>query len=590
MNAKPRQHPAGSVESLGERIARLLVQEGVDRFFSLPEVTFGKLHHKLDDLGCKLIAPHHETVGGYMAEAYAQMTGNIAVTGANSGPGVMNLYPAVANSYAENLPVLYLGSERTLLARNSPRTSQFQQVPNTDVLTPITKFRAILEDPLEADTLFQEAFRQMHTGRPGPCYIGLPFDLLLEEREFGPLIPPERYRPATFLDLVSEADLSRIADTLANARRPLIIGGSGIRLSRAQEAFRAFVESLGAPVMLTVGGRGALPDTHPQVLRLGEGPGDRIAREADVIITLGSSIGEKTGFGGNPYVRSQTGFPQYFGPEGSQHWIQVDRDPAAIGRNRPVDDALLGDVARVLPRLTGAIAERRPQLDRAATHTAKTEHETYLAELGQAATGQSPLHPGKLVLEVQKALPKDVIWVRDGGATSVWQMNLLNHEISDELTAMKHGNLGTGLPYAMGAAIAARDDDRHVVLFTGDGAFGFYLMEFETAVRYELPIVIVVAYDAGWSLELPYYMHVCGRTFEIDHRQMRLDEIARQMGGHGEYCDKPDEIVPAVERALASGKPAIIQAHIDRDINAYQMPNTHIWSRWHADKAVYSSD
>ena len=217
-------------QSLGERIAEILVGEGIDRFFSLPEVTFGKLHDALDRRGCKLIAPHHETVGGYMAEAYAQMTGQVGVTGANSGPGVMNLYPAVANSFAENLPVLYLGSERTSLARNSPRRPRFQQGPNVEVLTPITKFAAILEEPLEADDLFHHAFRQMQTGTPGPCYIGLPFDLLLEERDFGPLIPPNRYRPASFIDTVSELELERIAALLAAAKLPLIIGGSGIRL------------------------------------------------------------------------------------------------------------------------------------------------------------------------------------------------------------------------------------------------------------------------------------------------------------------------------------------------------------------------
>jgi acetolactate synthase I/II/III large subunit len=441
---------------LGERIADLLLAEGVDRFFSLPEVTFGKLHDALDRRGCKLIAPHHETVGGYMAEAYAQMTGQIGVTGANSGAGAMNLYPAVGNSFAENLPVLYLGSERTLLARNSVRRSQFQQVPNVDVLKPITKFAAILENPLEADDLFHEAFRRMLTGTPGPCYIGLPFDLLLEEREFGPLVAPRRYRPATFLDLVSADDLAGVAETLANAQRPLVIGGTGIRLARAQAAFRSFVEQAGFPVILTTGGRGILPDTHPQLLQLGVGPGEALAREADVIITLGASISEKLGFGGHPYVNSQRGFPNYFGEEGTQHWIQVDRDPCAIGRNRPVDQCLVGDVGRILPRLTAAVAGQSVTYDRAKTNALKASHEDYIAGLAQQATGQSPVHPGRLVVEVQKTLPDQCIYVRDGGAISVWQMNLLNHPISEELTAMKHGNLGTGLPYALGAAIAAR--------------------------------------------------------------------------------------------------------------------------------------
>lgn len=504
----------------------------------------------------------------------------------------MNLYPAVANSFSENLPVLYLGSERTRVARNSPRHPRFQQVPNVEVLRPVTKFAAVLEDPLEADDLFQHAFRQMTTGTPGPCYIGLPFDLLLEEAEFGELSPPTRYRPATFLDTVSEADLETVVALLASARQPLLIGGTGIRLARAQKAFADFVEAAGFPTILTVGGRGVLPDTHPQLLQMGVGPGAEVAREADVIFTLGASIGEKMGFGGHPFVRSQMGFPNYFGAPGSQTWIQLDRDPAAIGRNRPVDHALVCNVATVLPRLTAAVQGRTVTFDRQQMPVWKGRHEDYVSSLGQSATMVSPVHPGRLMVELQKALPENVVYVRDGGAISVWQMNMLNHPISEELTAMKHGNLGTGLPYANAAAVAlaAQNDERRVVLVTGDGSFGFYLSEFETAVRYNLPVVAIVAYDQGWSLELPYYMHVCGRTFEIDHEHVRLDDIARTMGGHGEYCERPEEIAPAVERAFASGKPAIVQVRIDREINAFQMPNTHIWTRWHADKAQYSTD
>ena len=176
--------------------------------------------------------------------------------------------------------------------------------------------------------------------------------------------------------------------------------------------------------------------------------------------------------------------------------------------------------------------------------------------------------------------------IRDGGAFGVWQMNLMHHPVSAKLKAYKQGMLGTGVPYAMAATLAA-NDGRRICLTTGDGSFGFFAMELETAVRYDLPIVVIVGYDAGWSLEVPYYMHVCGRTFEVDHKFMRLDELARTMGAHGEYCDTPESISPAVERAFASGKPALVQIVIDRDVNAYQMPNSHFWTRWHADKSVY---
>ncbi|MGH6780566.1 MAG: thiamine pyrophosphate-binding protein [Sphingomonadaceae bacterium] len=575
-----------ALQSLGERIADLLVAEGIDRFFSLPEVTFGKLHDALDRRGVPLIAPHHETATGYVAEGYAQIRANIAVVGGAVGPGVMNLYPAIANSWAENLPILYLGSERTLMARNSPRRSQFQRPPNREVVGPITKFAAVLEDPFEVDDLFQEAFRQLRTGTPGPCYIGLPFDLLLEEHDFGPLAPPEHYRPATFLDTVSEADVEHIAALIAAAERPLIIGGSGLRIGGAKQAFSAFVEAAACPAILTHGGRGILPDTHPQLFDLGVGPGKQIAKDADLIFVVGSSIGEKLAFGGHPYSPAQAGFPNYF-HEG-QIWVHLDRDPAAIGRNRPVDHALVGEAARVLPRLAAALGKHEPAVGKDALATLQAERNDYKQSLRQGCTGGSPVHPGTLMVEVEKALPEDVILVRDGGATAIWQMNLIHHPISDHLKAFKNGNLGTGLPYAIGAALAAREDGRRVCLMTGDGAFGFYPMELETAVRYKLPIVTIVAYDAGWSLEVPYYQYICGRTFEVDHEFIRLDDMARTMGAHGEYCDRPEEIASAVERAFASGKPALVQVHIDRQANAYDMPHSEIWTRWHADKSVYT--
>jgi acetolactate synthase-1/2/3 large subunit len=216
----------------------------------------------------------------------------------------------------------------------------------------------------------------------------------------------------------------------------------------------------------------------------------------------------------------------------------------------------------------------------------KRYYEDFYATVPEALDSK-PIHPGRAVLEVQKCLPKGVVMVRDGGAFSIWQKELLHVPMSENLMALKQGMLGTGLPYAMGAALAAQKDGRRVCLMTGDGAFGFYAMEIETAVRYQLPIVIVVGYDAGWSLEVPYYMHVVGRTFEVDHNSMRLDELAKTMGAHGEFCETAEQIVPAMRRAFDCGKPALVKIVIDRQVNAYQMPNTHIWTRWHGDKQVY---
>lgn len=574
-------------QTLGERVADLLVAEGITKMFSLPEVTFGRIHQTLHAHGVPLIAPHHETVAGYMAEAYVQLTGEIAVVGGSVGPGTINLYPAIANSYSEALPVLYLGSERTLLARRSPRRSQFQCPPNLDVVRPITKYAAIVEDPLQADDIFHEAFRQMRAGTTGPAYIGLPFDMLLEEREFGELARPERYRPATFASAVADDEIERAATLLAEAQLPLVIGGAGVRLSRSQPLLRELVDALGCPVILTTGGRAVLPDTHPQVFDFGIEPGATISRSADVILAVGSSIGEKIGFGDHPYSHRQGGQPTVFGPAGTQRWIHLERDPVAVGRNRPVDLALVGDMRALLPRLTVALRRTPGRAKDARVVGWQDERQEYYRSLYSTVTDATPIHPGRAIIEIQKALPDDVIMVRDGGAFSVWMQNFLHHNSSEYLVALKQGMLGTGVPYAMAAALAAQKDRRRVCLITGDGAFGFYAMEIETAVRYQLPIVIVVGYDQGWSLEVPYYMHVCGRTFEVDHTFVRLDELARVMGAYGEFCAAPGDIAPAVNRAFASGKPAVVQIVIDRDVNAFQIPNNHLWVRWHADKEVY---
>ncbi|NLP64908.1 thiamine pyrophosphate-binding protein [Paraburkholderia sacchari] len=574
------------LQSLGERIADLLVAEGVDKFFSLPEVTFGKLHHALHDRGVPLIAGHHETASAYIAEAYAAFTGGIAVAGGACGPGVMNLYPAIANSWSENLPILYLGSERSTLARNSPRSGKFQCPPNCDVVKPITKFSAVLEDPLQADDLFQEAFRQLRQGTPGPVYIGLPFDLLLEQREFPNPVPPQRYRPASFTETVSDAEIEKVADLLAKAKRPLIIGGAGIRNAASQAVFRKLVETVGCPTLLTFSARGVLPDTHPQVFDYGIEPGATLTRNADLILVIGSPIGEKFAYGGNAYTSEQENFPNYFGKAGEQKWIQLDLDPSTIGRNRPVDVALPGDMRAILPRLVQALEKRTihrtPELD----HWSKQRRDYYRG-LNANAPDTKPIHPGRAIAELQSVLPAETIVVRDGGAFSIWLQNYLHHDIGGYIKAGKQGNLGTGVPYAIGVALAEQTRGRPVCLVTGDGSFGFYAMELETAVRYKLPMVIVVGYDAGWSLEVPYYMHVCGRTFEVDHNFVRLDDLARTLGAHGEFCESTDQIAPAIRRAFESGKPALVQIAIDRDANAFQMPNSHIWTKWHADKTAY---
>jgi len=568
-------------QTVGSRIADLLMLEGVDKMFTLPEVTFGDIHNRLVERGGRIIAGHHETACAYMAEAHAQTTGNIAVTGGNCGPGASNLLPAIVHSEAEGLPVLYLGSERGLTARSSVRTSQFQCPNLLDMVKPVTKLAAILERPEQVDELFREAFRQMKIGRPGPVYLGLPFDMLREEHEFEPLIAPEHYRPARVLP--PEATIEKVADLLVDAKLPVLMPGAGVRNARGHKVVQRLAKLLQCPVVRTYGGRGTFPDTHPQVLDFGYGPGLEATQQADLLLMVGSSIGEKLMFGDNLYWRDQQGFGPFFGEE--QTWVQIECDPHLAGRNRPLDIALTGDLLDIVPLLIEALEKRQKRAEVAEFNRWRQERAQAIGKFAEQAVEMEPVHPGRLVLEAQQNLPDDTVIVSDGGATFLWQQRYLHNNHCDFLATLKMGMLGVGVPYAIGAQLA--HPDKRVCLFTGDGAFGFYPMEFETAVRYQLPIVVVVAYDQGWALEVPYYTHCFGKTFEVDHNFVRMDKMAIEMGGHGEFCQRTDEIAPAMERALASGKPALVQILMDRETAAYQAPHADLIYKWHGDKVAY---
>lgn len=567
--------------TIGSRIADLIMNEGVRHMFTLPEVTFGDIHNRLVEKGGQIIAGHHETACAYMAESHTQMTGNIAVTGGNCGPGAANLLPAIVHSSEECLPVLYLGSERGIVARSSVRQPQFQCPNLVDMVKPATKMAAILERPEQVDELFYEAFRQLKIGRPGPVYIGLPFDMLREEYEFDPLLPPSIYRSAMYVP--PQADIERVADMLVEAELPVLIPGAGVRNSQSHKLVQKLAELLKCPVVRSYGARGTFPDTHDQVLDFGFGPGLEATQNADLLLVVGSSISEKMMFGDNLYTQEQQGFGPYFGDK--QKWVQIEKDPYAAGRNRPVDVSLVGDLLDIVPMLIAALEARKPRQVVHQLSKWQEQRERIIDEFAEKAVDMQPVHPGRLLLEAQKALPDETVIVSDGGSIALWQQRYLHSNHSNFLASLKMGMLGTGLPYAIGAQLATKD--KRVVLFTGDGAFGFYPMEFETAVRYNLPVVVVVAYDQGWALEVPYYQHCFGRTFEVDTEFVRMDRLAIEMGGHGEYCERTEDIQPAMERALASGKPALVQIFMDRRTSAYEAPHADLIYKWHGDKVAY---
>jgi acetolactate synthase-1/2/3 large subunit len=255
--------------------------------------------------------------------------------------------------------------------------------------------------------------------------------------------------------------------------------------------------------------------------------------------------------------------------------------------NRYIDVPLVGDLRDVVPQLiTGLKGTKRTASPELAgwvkSHAAHKEQ--FLATV--PASSDAPIHPARFIVEATRAIPKDSVLVRDGGAITIFTWAYSQVESRDVLWNQNFGHLGTGLPYAIGAQLAV-GNDRRVVLITGDSAFLFHTTELETAVRKNLPIICIVGCDYAWGLEVRGYRGMIGpdspETEAHWGKQLRLDKIAEGFGAHGEYVERAEDIAPAIARALASGKPAVIQVPIDAVANARDTPGHAEYSTWYTD-------
>ena len=555
-------------QSTGSRLADLLHGEGVDTLFSIPDPSYATVHGRALEHGMKVVAPRHESAGVHMADGLARMTGRPQVVIAGMGPGVANLVPGVACAWIESIPVVVIATQRVRTALSAVRRGKFQFTPQIRMFEPITKYAAIVEGAHRVDEIVHEAFRQASTGRPGPVYVEIPSDVMTETREFPALSPPDRYR--LMAQPAPQDAVEAAASLLRQAKRPLIIAGTGIHTSRTHSEFRKLAELLHCPVVPSPGGRGTLPETHAQVLPF-LGSGADACKAADCVLTVGSAVGEPLHFGA----------PPQFGPVAEQRWITIERDAASIGVNREFDVALVGDLRAVLPQLTEALEKRGPFEAPEELAGWRRGYEEQRRRRIEEAPDTVPIHPGRSIAEVREAVPDDAVVVRDGGATALFELAYGEQRSTDFLWTSKFGHLGTGIPYAIAAQLAV-GRERCVCLISGDSALGFNLMELETAIRYELPILIVVNDDNHWGMEVLAQKMQIQRNVECATTPLRLDLVAQGFGAHGEYCTRSDEIRPAIERSLASGKPAIVQIKIDPEVNANQMPDFGKFALWYA--------
>ncbi|MGC8534186.1 MAG: thiamine pyrophosphate-binding protein [Rhizomicrobium sp.] len=558
-----------------DRLLELMEAEGIKTLFGIPDPSFVAMFIAAEARGWRVIAPHHEQAGAFMADGLWRMTGRPGVIVGNQGPGVANLAAAAICAAKENVPTLFIAGQRPRLYDQRVRRGRFQYTPQPAYFEAAMKYVGVIEYAEQTDEIVHEAFRRALSGTPGPVYIEYPMNMGQAQLELPPVAPPERYRLTH-----QAADPGRIADAvrlIKDAELPVLLVGQGVFVSRAHAMVAELARALNCPILQTPGGAAVLPGLEQKTFPYASPVGTQIVAAADLVIAIGTEIGEPLHYGiGRHWAKGKT----------DRKWIYIERDPLAIGVNRAIDVPLVGDLRDVTPQLVAALGpggrEAVGQLEAWGEASAALRSQM-LAAVPKTST---PVHPARFVVEATRELPEDAVIVRDGGAVSIFTGAYGQIAPRDVLWCQNFGHLGTGLPHAIGAQLAV-GDNRRVVLITGDSSFLFHISELETAVRKELPVVCIVGCDYAFGLEVTVYKAAFGpQSPETEAHwgdQLRLDRIAEGFGAYGEYVDRAEDVAPAVKRALASGRPAVVQVAIDARANATEVPGFDEFASWYGD-------
>jgi acetolactate synthase-1/2/3 large subunit len=563
----------------GEIVARLLAMEGVEKVFGIIDGTYFGFYANLAPQGIGLVVPRHETSAAHMAGAYARMTGKLGVCMASNGPGVANILPGIAVENAEGNRVLVVTSSRREGIIDPDRGGTYQYFPHVEVTRPITKLSVAVPSIDRLAELVRRALRVSYEGRPGVVHLDVPESILngTFEVEAAWLRDPRQARATTPAE-PSAAEVREAARLLMSAERPLLHVGSGVIHAHAFDEVHKLAELLEAPITTSWAARAAVDERRRHVVPMVCVDAVTQARtQADLVLVVGSRVGETDWWGKAPY----------WGEPGQQKTIQVDIDGNILGCNRPVDLAVRADAKAFLTALCAALEEmprahklasRRTYVDR--IRTMCSERRAELDErLLDHATPMASAHVARIC---QETFGDDAVLVVDGGNTAIWA-NFF-HEVrtpGSVLGTAKMGMLGAGVAQALGAKAAC--PDRPVYCIIGDGAMGFHPQEVETAVRAGLPVVYLVLCDRQWGMVkmnqsfalAPLRTLVMkslgpGENIHTDLGEIEWDALARSMGAHGERVSQVEGLAPAIRRAVASGKPAVI--HVDVD------PVKHMWA------------
>jgi acetolactate synthase-1/2/3 large subunit len=526
----------------GHWIGKYLRGRGIDSLFAL---TGGHLFPILD--GCvendiRVVDTRHEQAAAFAAEGWALRTGKPGVYAATAGPGFVNAVAGLAHASITLSPTMCLAGAQSI---NDDDRGAPQELEQTRVAEIYSRYAKTVRQTDRIPQYMEMAFQQMMGPTPGPSFLEIPMNVLwqpISEEVEDSFQPNDIPRPAG-----NPADIERAEAMIRTAERPVVVVGGGGFWSGAGEALAAFAEQTGLPVFTRNSARGLLSDEHPQCY--GGSPGMGVFK-SDLVLIIGS--------------RMNSTF--YYGKfNDNTKVIQVDCNSAAMADNRSIDLGICGDAKLVLQQLTAALDGYKTPKDWIDTLDGAVSARQEKFAAGYQSS-QSPIHPMRLLHELNQFADENTTFTVDGGDIGVEAARHLNanHPGSQLSNASILGTLGPGIPFALGAKVAAPDDK--VICITGDGAFGFGGMEMDTAIRLDLPIIVVIGNNQSWGMIERDYGKLFGenRVVAAELGDRPYDKMVEGLGGYGERVEDPNEIGPALQRAYDSGKPACLNVMIAR--------------------------
>lgn len=560
----------------GAIVARMLRREGVEKFFGIVDGTYTQLFAHCVEQGIEMVSPRHESIAAHMAGAYARLTGRLGVCIASNGPGVANMLSGVAVENTEGNRVLLVTSSRRTGIAYPDRGGTYQCFDQTGVIRAMSKWSETAHSFARIDELLRQALRACWTGRPGVVHLDIPENLINGVGPDVPLLEVHEYRRVEPIP-APVSQVTRAADLLAAATLPVIHVGGGVIHARAFAELAEVAGLLHAPVTTSWSARSAIDERSPLAWPMPHIDAcNRVRNAADVVLVVGSELGETDWWGKAPY----------WAPSTKQKLVQVDASDASLGRNRRAELLVLADARTFLAQLAAELRPLAAKMPLAARREAVAE----LAEAKKADRAAldavlenrtSPMITGHVPATCRRIFADDATFVFDGGNTAVWGHFFTEMRAPNTMLQTAHmGHLGAGVGQALGACIA--HPDRQVCCLIGDGAMAFHMQEIETAVRCGLRPVFLVCSDRQWGMVKinqmialqpvrGMFQHALGpdgsRTINTDLGEIEWDRLAMAMGAYGERVSDPADLEPALRRCLAEERCAVI--HVDVEPTAH---------------------